>query len=267
MISDHVALTRTWSRAIPRRSTTRSSRWPGWPAPRRGWKLARGGDPAVSPPAAHRAAGRQRRPGCSGGDSSSASGWAGPGRSSRHSRAVRRRGAMSNDYLAAIKTAWTSDRRRTVSIRLVPRRARPAGPLRSPHPPIWSAAPATPGDAPRRPLGDAWHPIRIRIPWLRDTACRGTRDRGQGGPAAARAVPAHPPARHRHEAGDEQRIAAREASTRSGATSRRCRARRQLRAVRHLHGRRRGDAAARARLAHAHQLAERVLDLPSRRCA
>lgn len=81
-----------------------------------------------------------------------------------------RRGAMSNDYLAAIKTAWTSDpashRGPFVSfsdVRTGPR------PLRAPHPPIWvgGASEAAMRRAVR--LGDAWHPIRVRIPWLRDT--------------------------------------------------------------------------------------------------
>jgi probable F420-dependent oxidoreductase len=80
-----------------------------------------------------------------------------------------RRGAMSNDYLAAIKTAWTSDPASHagpfVSFRDV-RTAPP--PVRSPHPPIWvgGASDAALRRAVR--LGDAWHPIRIRVPWLRD---------------------------------------------------------------------------------------------------
>jgi probable F420-dependent oxidoreductase len=81
-----------------------------------------------------------------------------------------RRGAMSNDYLAAIKTAWTSDVASHagpfVTFRDVQTGPRP---LRSPHPPIWvgGATEAAMRRAVR--LGDAWHPIRIRVPWLRDT--------------------------------------------------------------------------------------------------
>jgi len=80
-----------------------------------------------------------------------------------------RRGAMSNDYLAAIKTAWTSDPASHtgpfVSFRNVQTGPRP---VRSPHPPIWvgGASDAAMHRAVR--LGDAWHPIRIRVPWLRD---------------------------------------------------------------------------------------------------
>src|SRR5206468_2347267 len=81
-----------------------------------------------------------------------------------------RRGAMSNDYLAAIKTAWTSDPASYngpfVSFRDVHTGPRP---VRSPHPPIWvgGASDAALRRAVR--LGNAWHPIRVRIPWLRDT--------------------------------------------------------------------------------------------------
>jgi probable F420-dependent oxidoreductase len=81
-----------------------------------------------------------------------------------------RRGAMSNDYLAAIKAAWTADPASYsgpfVSFRDV--RTGP-GPVRSPPPPIWvgGASDAAMRRAVR--LGDGWHPIRIRIPWLRDT--------------------------------------------------------------------------------------------------
>ena len=76
---------------------------------------------------------------------------------------------MSNDYLAAIKTAWTSDPASYtgpfVTFRDVHTGPRP---IRSPHPPIWvgGASEAAMRRAVR--LGDAWHPIRVRIPWLRD---------------------------------------------------------------------------------------------------
>jgi probable F420-dependent oxidoreductase len=81
-----------------------------------------------------------------------------------------RRGAMSNDYLAAIRTAWTSDpashQGPFVSFRDVRTGPRP---LRAPHPPIWvgGASDAALRRAVR--LGDAWHPIRVRLGWLRDT--------------------------------------------------------------------------------------------------
>jgi len=81
-----------------------------------------------------------------------------------------RRGALTSEYLAAIKTAWTHDvasfRGRFVAFENVDTRPRPA---RSPHPPIWVGG-ATDA-ALRRAVrhGDAWHPIRIKIGWLRDT--------------------------------------------------------------------------------------------------
>ena len=81
-----------------------------------------------------------------------------------------RRGAMSNDYLAAVKTAWTTDPASYtgpfVSFRDVRTGPRP---VRSPHPPIWvgRASDAAMRRAVR--LGDAWHPIRVRMSWLRDT--------------------------------------------------------------------------------------------------
>jgi probable F420-dependent oxidoreductase len=80
-----------------------------------------------------------------------------------------RRGAITDDYLAAIKTLWTEDvasyQGRFVSfadVRTGPR------PLRSPHPPIWVGGSS---DAALRRVvrhGDAWHPIRSRVAWLRD---------------------------------------------------------------------------------------------------
>jgi probable F420-dependent oxidoreductase len=81
-----------------------------------------------------------------------------------------RRGAITSEYLAAIKTLWTQDvasfEGRFVSFENVDTRPRPA---RSPHPPIWVGG-ATDA-ALRRAVrhGDAWHPIRIKIGWLRET--------------------------------------------------------------------------------------------------
>ena len=82
-----------------------------------------------------------------------------------------RRGAMSSDYLAAIKTAWTSDPASYsgpfVSFRDV--RTGPS-PVRSPHPPVWVGGGSEAAMRRAVRLGDAWHPIRIRVPALRDSA-------------------------------------------------------------------------------------------------
>jgi probable F420-dependent oxidoreductase len=81
-----------------------------------------------------------------------------------------RRGAITSEYLAAIKTVWTQDvasfHGRFVSFDDVDTRPRPA---RAPHPPIWVGG-ATDA-ALRRAVryGDAWHPIRVKIGWLRET--------------------------------------------------------------------------------------------------
>lgn len=81
-----------------------------------------------------------------------------------------KRGAMTNDYLGAIKACWTHDVAshdgrfvRFANVQTAPR------PRRVPHPPIWVGG-ASEGALRRAVLyGDAWHPIRIRIDWLRDT--------------------------------------------------------------------------------------------------
>jgi probable F420-dependent oxidoreductase len=80
-----------------------------------------------------------------------------------------RRGAMTNEYLAAIKTLWTQDvasyEGRFISFKDVHTAPRP---MQSPHPPIWVGGASD--AALRRALryGDAWHPIRIRWPQFRD---------------------------------------------------------------------------------------------------
>jgi probable F420-dependent oxidoreductase len=81
-----------------------------------------------------------------------------------------KRGAMTDDYLGAIKACWTQDVAayegrfvRFAGVHTAPR------PLRSPHPPIWVGGASD--AAMRRAVlhGEAWHPIRIRLGWLRDT--------------------------------------------------------------------------------------------------
>jgi probable F420-dependent oxidoreductase len=80
----------------------------------------------------------------------------------------RRRGAITDEYLAAIRKFWTADivsmQGEFVSFANVHTAPRP---VRSPHPPIWvgGSSPA----ALRRAVayGDAWHPINPRLSFLR----------------------------------------------------------------------------------------------------
>jgi probable F420-dependent oxidoreductase len=80
-----------------------------------------------------------------------------------------RRGAITDDYLAAIKAAWTQDVASHagpfVSFKDVHTAPRPA---RAPHPPLWvgGASDAALRRAVRH--GQAWHPIRARVDWLRE---------------------------------------------------------------------------------------------------
>lgn len=80
-----------------------------------------------------------------------------------------KRGPITDEYLAAIKTLWTNELAsfsgEYVSFEDI--RATPM-PVQSPHPPIWigGASPA----AFRRAVeyGDGWHPIRVNADWMRD---------------------------------------------------------------------------------------------------
>ena len=78
------------------------------------------------------------------------------------------RGAMSNEYLAAIKSLWTSDLASYdgqfvsfESVNMTPR------PVRDPHPPIWVGGSSDAAIRRAVRFGNAWHPIRFEIPWLR----------------------------------------------------------------------------------------------------
>ena len=81
-----------------------------------------------------------------------------------------RRGAITDEYLEAIKLLWTQDvasyQGKYVSFEGVDTAPRP---VRSPHIPIWVGGPSD--AALRRAVryGDAWHPIRMRMDWFRDT--------------------------------------------------------------------------------------------------
>ena len=80
-----------------------------------------------------------------------------------------RRGAITDDYLAAIRTLWTQDvathRGPFVSFQDVRTGPRP---VRTPHPPIWVGGSSD--GALRRVArhADAWHPVRSRVRWLRE---------------------------------------------------------------------------------------------------
>jgi probable F420-dependent oxidoreductase len=81
-----------------------------------------------------------------------------------------RRGAITNEYLEALKLLWTQDvasyQGRYVSFEGVHTAPRP---VQSPHPPIWVGGPS---DAALRRVvlyGNAWHPIRISVDWFKNT--------------------------------------------------------------------------------------------------
>jgi probable F420-dependent oxidoreductase len=99
-----------------------------------------------------------------------------------------RRGALSNEYLAALKILWTTDvasfEGRYVSFAEVHTAPRP---VRKPHPPIWVGGASD--AAMRRAVryGDAWHPNRVRPGWLKSTGLPRLR---QFAEAESRPVPA-----------------------------------------------------------------------------
>ena len=98
------------------------------------------------------------------------------------------RGAITDDYLAAIKALWTNDiasyHGRFVSFDAVRTGPRPA---QSPHPPIWVGGESDAALRRAVQFGDAWHPIGFRIDWMRDTALPRLRDIAE---SAGRPVPA-----------------------------------------------------------------------------
>jgi len=82
----------------------------------------------------------------------------------------RSRGAITNEYLEAVKLLWTQDVAsydgKFVSFNEVHTAPRP---VQAPHPPIWVGGPSD--AAMRRTVryGDAWHPIRIQMDWFKNT--------------------------------------------------------------------------------------------------
>ena len=82
-----------------------------------------------------------------------------------------KRGAMTDDYLAAVKTLWTEDGASFegpfVSFENVTVAPKPA---QSPHPPIWVGGSSDPAMRRAVRFGQAWHPIGVRVDWLRERA-------------------------------------------------------------------------------------------------
>lgn len=81
-----------------------------------------------------------------------------------------KRGAMTSEYLAAIKQFWTQDSAtfdgqfvQYEGVQTAPR------PVRTPHPPIWVGGSSDAALRRTVRLADAWHPIRFTLSWLQET--------------------------------------------------------------------------------------------------
>ena len=81
----------------------------------------------------------------------------------------RQRGAITNEYLEAIKLLWTQDvasyQGKHISFQDIHTAPRP---VRSPHPPIWVGGPSDAAMRRAARYGDAYHPIRIRMDWFKN---------------------------------------------------------------------------------------------------
>lgn len=81
-----------------------------------------------------------------------------------------KRGAISSEYLTVIKQAWSEEFSSFDGefIRFKDVQNTPL-PVQNPHPPVWVGG-KSPG-ALRRVvrLGDAWHPLRVTVQWMRET--------------------------------------------------------------------------------------------------
>jgi alkanesulfonate monooxygenase SsuD/methylene tetrahydromethanopterin reductase-like flavin-dependent oxidoreductase (luciferase family) len=84
-----------------------------------------------------------------------------------------RRGTMTDDYLRAIRALWTQDvaahRGPFTSFAGVHTAPRPT---RVGQPPIWVGGNSDAGIRRAVRLGDAWHPLRFTMPWLRTALVR-----------------------------------------------------------------------------------------------
>src|SRR5262249_49705837 len=101
--------------------------------------------------------------------------------------------AVANEYLAAIKRLWTHDtasfQGTFVSFTDVSRIRAASGPGR-PHPPIWVGGASDAAIRRAVRFGDAWHPNRFTVSWLRED---GIPRLQRAATAAGRPVPAPRP--------------------------------------------------------------------------
>lgn len=82
-----------------------------------------------------------------------------------------KRGAMTDDYLRALKTLWTnkvaSHEGQFTSFQDVEIAPKPA---QEPHPPIWVGGSSAPAFRRAVRFGQAWHPIHFQLDWLKEKA-------------------------------------------------------------------------------------------------
>ena len=78
-----------------------------------------------------------------------------------------KRGAMTNDYLTAIKTLWTSDMAAYEGSFVSFADVAGMNPVQSPHPPIWIGGRSDAAIRRAIKFGDAWHPNRFTLDWLK----------------------------------------------------------------------------------------------------
>ncbi|GAA4876239.1 TIGR03619 family F420-dependent LLM class oxidoreductase [Actinomycetospora straminea] len=119
-----------------------------------------------------------------------------------------RRGEVTDEYLRALLALWSDDvvsfHGRHVAFTDVDSRPRPR---RRPHPPVWVGGNGTAARRRAVELGQAWHPLRVPVGWLRTTGAPGLRsaaeDAGRPLPALAPRIVLHPTAERRP---DEDRL-------------------------------------------------------------
>lgn len=81
----------------------------------------------------------------------------------------RQRGAITDDYLAAIRLLWSDDvASHDGRFASFPEVHTGPGAVREPHPPIWVGGSSRAAIRRAVEFGDAWHPINIEPRWLRD---------------------------------------------------------------------------------------------------